>query len=83
MEILLNGVGYLIMTFADGSAKVIRTTLNKGILNEYGVSAREHHIFCLDTGNFYKLRDDAVDIDITLEKPVFENEVNEFAGKFI
>ena len=83
MEVLLKGVGYLCMTFVDGSMKVIRTTLNKELLSKYGVSAKEHHIFCLDTGNFYKLRGDAVDINVTAEKPIFENEVNEFASRFI
>lgn len=83
MEILLNGVGFVCMTFVDGSMKVIRTTLCKELLSKYGVSAKEHHIFCLDTGNFYEIREDAVDISVTAEKPVFGNGVNEFASKFI
>lgn len=83
MEILLHGVGYVIFTFSDKSMKVIKTTLNKKILDEYGVSAKEHHIFCIDTGTFIPIREDAVDITVSSEFPTFDNEVNKFASKFI
>ena len=83
MEILLNGIGYLTMTFADGSQKSIRTTLNKDILAEYGVSQQEHHIFNISTGKFEEFRLDAVDILVTENKPDYENEVNAFVSQFI
>lgn len=83
MDLLLNGVGYLKFTFSDLSEKVIRTTLNPNILAKYGVSAKEHHIFCIDTGTFVPIREDAIDVMVSKEPPEFNNEVNEFASRFI
>lgn len=83
MNILLNGVGYITMTFSDDSVKVIKSTLNQQILQQYGVTARRHHIFCIDTGDFIPIREDAVDISVSSDYPVFKNEVNDFANRFI
>lgn len=83
MEILLSGIGYITMTFSDDSVKVIKSTLNRQILREYGVTARRHYIFCIDTGDFIPIREDAIDISVNSDYPVFKNEVNNFANRFI
>lgn len=83
MEILLSGIGYITMTFSDNSVKVIKSTLNQQILQEYGVTIKRHHIFCIDTGDFIPIREDAIDISISSDYPVFKNEVNNFANRFI
>lgn len=83
MEILLQGIGFLTMTFADGSQKSICTTLNKEILAKYGVSQKEHRIFNITTGKFEDFRSDAVDITVTAKRPAYESEVNAFVSQFI
>ena len=71
------------MTFSDGSQKCVKTTLNPNILSEYGVSARKHHIFNIEKGEFIPIREDAINFEVLAEKPTFKSEVNTFANRFI
>lgn len=84
MEILNKGIGWVVQTMADGSVRVIRTSLNKDVLNSYGVQPRESYLFDLDRGTFYPIREDAVSIDVYDKKPVIDDKgVSDFVNKFI
>jgi hypothetical protein len=84
MQILQEGIGWVTQTFDDGSVRVTRTTLNTEILHSYGVIAKPGFLFDLDRSNFYPIRQDAADISITSEPPVFKDEgVFDFVNQFI
>lgn len=74
---------YVTLKFADNSAKVIRTTLNKDILKEKGIRLKTNTFFDLDTYTYVPFRDDIMDIEISKEKPIFDSEVINFANRFI
>jgi hypothetical protein len=83
MELLLNGIGWVTILYKDGSLRVIHTTLNEDILASYGVKPRVGFIFDVDRGEFVAFREDATDINVSSDKPVFTDEVINFANRFI
>lgn len=84
MEILINGIGWVVLMFTDESKRVIRTTLNQNILSKLGVTARSGYLFNLDSGYYYPIREDVCDIQIFEHPPVFDDKgVNDFVSSFI
>lgn len=83
MELLQKMSCWVCMHFKDGTVKCIHTTLNTDILAKYGASPREEHFFDLEHGVFVPFRRDAVEITVSEEKPKFEQEVLQFASRFI
>lgn len=82
-DIIKNGIGFVTMKFADGSVKVIRTTLNKNILAEKGIRLKTNTFFDLDKFTYVPFRSDVIDITITQDKPNFDSEVANFVNQFI
>ena len=83
MDILQNGIGYVVLTLDDDSIKVLKTTLNQKILLTYGVTAKTGSFFDLETLSFYDFRNDVKTIEIYKDKPKFEKELINFVNRFI
>lgn len=83
MELLNEKDCWVCMQFADGSVRSIHTTLNKNVLDEHGAAPRNEHFFDLDHNVYVPFRRDAVDIVVRSEKPAFDQEVLQFASRFI
>lgn len=83
LKILSAGIGWVELTFPDDSRKLIRTSLNEQVLNEFGVQAKEGFLFNLDTGDYEPFRVDAKDVNIFSEKPTYDSEVISFANRFV
>ena len=82
MEILCNDIGWITITFSDGSKKIIQTTLRSDILQKYGVKQKIDYFYDLNRGEYYKFRYDAESISVQKDKPIFE-ELIEFVNRFI
>lgn len=83
MEILKKGVGWVVITFDDNSVKVIKTTLNTAILANYGVKPVIGYFYDLNRGELVEFREDATDISVFEDEPIFDDEVINFANRFI
>ena len=83
IDTLCAGKAWVNMRFTDGTVRSVHTTLNSKILAEYGVENREDHFFDLDRGIFVHFRTDATDISVTQSKPEYDEEVLQFASRFI
>lgn len=70
-DILIDGIGYIKITYGDGTSRVVRTTLNQPILNSYGISELDENIFDLDRKKLIPI---SGTIEVFKDKP----EVNEF-----
>lgn len=83
IEQLNEKIMWVTISFADNSVKLVKTTLNKNILASYGVTPKAGYFYDLRHGEFVKFRQDACKIDVTEEQPVFDDEVINFANRFI
>lgn len=83
MEKLINGKAWVIFTFSDGTKQCVYTTLNTKIMKEYGVPLKPHTLFNLHTLQYVPFREDAKSVDIVDTKPIFDEEVLNFASRFI
>lgn len=70
-DILIDGIGYVKITYSDNTVRVLRTTLNQPILNSYGVRDLEENLFDLD-------RERLIPISGTIEVFKDKPEVSEF-----
>lgn len=75
--------GWVDMIFADGTRQIVHTTLNKDLLHRNGAIARENAFFDLERQNYVPFRKDAVAIKVYRSRPVFDEEVLQFASRFI
>ena len=80
---LKEGIAFVRIEFSDGSARTIRTSINTKILSENGARYRKNYLYDLDKKQYYKIKEDASNIEIMLEKPYPRNEVEEFVNRFI
>lgn len=83
MEILLQGDGWVVMMFEDGTAQSVHTSLNPAVLAEFGIEPTVNKFFDLDRLRFVSFREDAKSVIVTKEKPEFDLEVLRFASRFI
>ena len=83
MEELNKKLCYVLFTFADGTKQMIRTTLNRDILRNYGVSPRKGQLFDVLHSEWIYVRSDASYVDISEEKPEMEGKLDAFANRFI
>ena len=83
MELLQAGIAWVVLKFSDNSVQLIRTTLNESILTNYGVKPRVGYFYDLNHGVFVQFREDAIDITVSEQKPEFQDEVINFANRFI
>ena len=83
MEELEEKLCYVLFTFDDGTKQMIRTTLNRDILRNYGVSPREGQLFNVLHSEWVYVRSDASYVDVSGEKPEMEGKLNAFANRFI
>ena len=80
---LTDEIGYVTFVFADGSRQTIKTTLNKEILREYGVSILEDRLYDMEHAEYVPMRKDAVSIEVSENKPEAGGGLNGFATRFI
>lgn len=83
LAMLKNQKAWVTMHFDDNSVKCIQTTLNKDILASFGVTPKAGYFYDLVRGEYVAFREDAIKVDVTTEKPIFEDEVINFANRFI
>lgn len=81
LEILKNGIGYLVLIYPDGSKRIIHTTLNSKILLENGATYIEGHVYDLDRKEQVAYTKNCK-ISITEERPKLEG-VDGFVSQFI
>lgn len=82
-NMLKNQKAWITMYFDDNSVKCLQTTLNKDILASFGVTPKAGYLYDLERGEYVAFREDASTINVTAEKPEFEDEVINFANRFI
>ena len=80
---LENGSAWVVWIYSDGSRKSIHTTLDAGVLQKYGVAAKENFLYDLDHHEYVPFREDVVEVEIFEEKPENRKEVLKFASRFI
>lgn len=80
---LLQGIYWITIKFPDNSVRVLRTTLNNNIMADFGVKSKVGYFYDLDRGEYVRFREDATDVSLSEEKPLFEEEVITFANRFI
>lgn len=83
IDIMKKQKAWLTMYFKDNSVKVINTTLNETILASFGVTPKAGYFYDLERGEFVAFREDATRIEVSIEKPIFDDEVINFANRFI
>lgn len=83
MELLYDGVCYVVFTFSDGTKQTLHTTMNKEILRKSGAVLRPDFLYDLDRMRYVAIRTDATDISVFGEKPQESEEVLSFANRFI
>lgn len=83
MDIIENGIGWVVITFSDGSVQCIHTSLNEKILQAHGAQLRKDYFFDLDRLCYIRFRLDADSVAVSVEKPTFSSEVLKFASRFI
>lgn len=83
MEDLINGICFVVFEFGDGTHQTIRSTLNKDILLQYGAAPKENYLYDIAHAEYVKIREDAVNVMVSKEKPVSEEVLFRFADRFI
>lgn len=83
MEELMKGIAYVIFSFSDGSKQTVKTTLNKDILKNYGVTPKENYLYDLEHAEFVQIRFDAVNVTVCTERPKQEGGLFGYASRFI
>lgn len=83
MERVTKGIAWIVFTFSDGTKQCLRTTLSKEVLEGLGVTPRENALYDMEQNLFVPFRKDAIDVAFFDEKPLFEQEVLQFASRFI
>lgn len=83
IEWLLDGSAWVSFCFTDGTVQSFLTSLNKDVLIEYGIIPVKDFLLDLEQLRLIKWREDIQDIQITREKPVYQDEVNRFGSSFI
>lgn len=81
LEILKNGIGYLVLIYPDDSKRIIHTTLNSKLLLENGATYLDGHVYDLDNKEQIAYTKDCK-ISITEERPNLEG-VDGFVSQFI
>ena len=82
-DLLQTTACWVCMHFADTSVRKVHTTLNPDILAEYGVTPRKNYFYDLEANVFVPFREDACEVTISADRPEYEQEVLQFANRFI
>lgn len=83
MEELKEGWAWVTWSFADGSKKHVLSTLSPVLLGKVGVLPKSGYLYDKNRREYVRFRDDAIDVSVSKEKPVYEKEVLQFASQFI
>lgn len=83
LDILKNGVGWVTMRYPDGSVRVIKTTMREDILEKYGAELKNDRCYDLVRGEYVLFSDTVSNIEVSSDIPVFDDEVINFANRFI
>lgn len=83
MEELQKRVCFVTFEFDDGSKQIIKTTLNKEILLQYGAAPKDGFLYDISHAEYVKLRTDATNVIISTERPESKGVLDSFANRFI
>lgn len=83
LKSLMTSDAWVSMYFADDTVQTIHTTLNKELLNRYGVEPHQNHFYDLDRMEYVEFRKDSVRVQINERQPIYESEVLNFASRFV
>ena len=83
MDMLYKGKAWVVFNFKDGTKITIYTSLSVKVLRSEGVEPRKNYLWDFNRGIFVAFRQDAESIDIFEDKPLFDEEVLNFASRFI
>lgn len=83
MERLLRGKAWVVFNFKDGTKVTVYTTISREILRSEGVEPRKDCLWDFHRGMYIPFRQDAESVDIFEDMPVYDEEVLNFASRFI
>ena len=84
MEELQKGFAWVTLTYEDNSVKILYTTLNKEILTRKGITLPNNNLYDFNFREYVRFDNSKIiDIAISKDKPLFEQEVLNFANRFI
>ena len=82
LEILKEGMAFVIFHFSDGSAMFTVTSLNAEILKEFDAEIRPDSFFDLIKHRYIKFRKDACSVEVSVDD-LRVREVDLFANKYV
>lgn len=83
MERLQNKDAWLSFIFQDGSRMTIHTTCSASYLKKVGAELRLNMFYDLERMRYVPFPEEAVEVEIYDDKPVYKSEVLNFASRFI
>ena len=79
---LKNGLCWITLVYSDNSKKAVYTTMNLNILKKENVVLRKDTVYDFNRKQYLSL-DDVINVELTLDKPVYKREVDNFVNHFI
>lgn len=83
MERLYHKKAWVVFRFQDGTRITINTTLSHALLQKEGIMPRKGFLWDFNRNRYMKFRRDAVSVDVFDNRPVYDEEVLQFASRFI
>lgn len=83
MDLLCKDKAWVVFNFKDGTKVTIFTSISEKILRAEGVEPRKDYLWDFNRGIYIPFRSDAESVDIFKERPLFDEEVLNFASRFI
>ena len=82
LDLLKEGIAFVVFHFSDGSAMFTVTSLNVEVLEEFGAEIRPGSFFDLVKHRYIKFRTDACNIEVSADDFRIR-EVDLFANKYV
>ena len=82
IDSLKNGLCWITLVYSDNSKKAVYTTMNSDILKKENVVLRKDTVYDFNRKQYLSL-DDVINVELTLDKPVYKREVDNFVNHFI
>lgn len=79
---LKNGLCWITLVYSDHSRKAVYTTMNPDILKKENVVLRKDTVYDFNRKQYLSL-DSVTDVELTIDKPVYSREVDNFVNHFI
>lgn len=74
IDLLKEGIAWVTIDYGDGTKRIFRTTLNEGLLKEFGISKLEDNLYDINRKELVSLEGQ---ISISKDKPKLD-ELNAF-----